>query len=367
MIPASRALLCSAALLGVLGTPMAVPVAAPVVPAPSETPGLRAAVEEGFRLLGRKEYAAALEAFKRADDLTGGHCGVCLLGLADALWELDRIELAIGAARGAVEALDGAPDVVKAQLQLGGLLLKRRGPGDVEEAERAFTRAVQGGASRADRTAALSGLAVVRFRQQRYLEAVDSAREVLRTDAHGPFGRQARVALCLARTAGYVPGPASTGPWRRWFARVGAAAGAALEPASLCPGTHPSVARFEQRRPMCDLDAWVSLFDPSDGAPGAIHRVGWDVEKPEKISAPPPRYSTEARRARIQGRVILEAIIDSEGCLTSVHVLKRLHQDLDRKALEAVKNWVFEPAKLAGNPVNVYYTLTVNFEVQPGP
>jgi TonB family protein len=303
-IPAGRVLVCCAALLVVLLARGAAPAAARAVAA-AEAPEVRAALEEGARLLERKDYRAAVEVLKHADELAGGHCGVCLLGLARALEGLERFELAIGVVRDAAEALGDDPLAAKAYLELGDLLLARHHPGDVEEAEQAFGRVTRG----SDRAAALSGMAVVRLRQRRYLEAVEAAREVLRADVHGPVGRQARVALCLARNAGSVPGPAA---------------------------------------------------ESSDSP----RRVEGPVEKPRKLYAPPPRYSENARRARTHGMVIFEAILDGEGCITSVHILKRLDRDLDGNALEAVKNWAFEPAKLDGKPVKVYYTLTVTFEVQ---
>jgi TonB family protein len=61
--------------------------------------------------------------------------------------------------------------------------------------------------------------------------------------------------------------------------------------------------------------------------------------------------------------VILEAIIDQEGCVTNAHVLKGLPEGLDKAALTAVKEWVFEPATLGGSPVKVFYTLTVTLKV----
>jgi TonB family protein len=64
--------------------------------------------------------------------------------------------------------------------------------------------------------------------------------------------------------------------------------------------------------------------------------------------------------------VILEAIIDEQGCVTNVHVLKGLPAGLDRAAVQAAMNWVFEPARLEGRPVRVYYSLTVTFDVNFG-
>lgn len=94
-------------------------------------------------------------------------------------------------------------------------------------------------------------------------------------------------------------------------------------------------------------------------------RVGGEVAAPNKLHAPPPVYTEIARKARIQGIVIVEAIIDKQGNVTNVKVLKGLPMGLDQAAVDAVKKWKFEPATLPdGRPVDVIYTLTVNFQMQ---
>ena len=102
---------------------------------------------------------------------------------------------------------------------------------------------------------------------------------------------------------------------------------------------------------------------PLDVPPGPIP-VGGDVQKPEKVHAPPPRYTEAARRARIQGVVIVQAIIDKSGVVTNVRVLKGLRMGLSEEAVKAIQRWRFRPATLNGKPVDVYYNLTVNFRLQ---
>jgi len=102
-------------------------------------------------------------------------------------------------------------------------------------------------------------------------------------------------------------------------------------------------------------------------APGSPYRVGDNVTRPEKISGAPPAYTEEARKARVTGVVILEAIIDEQGNVVNLRVLQGLPMGLDQAALEAVKTWKFKPATLDGQPVKVYYTLTVNYTMETGP
>jgi periplasmic protein TonB len=71
-----------------------------------------------------------------------------------------------------------------------------------------------------------------------------------------------------------------------------------------------------------------------------------------------------ARQVRIQGVVIVQAIIDCEGVVTSIKVLKELPMGLTESVAEAISQWRFEPARLNGSLVTVFYNLTVNFRLQ---
>lgn len=102
-------------------------------------------------------------------------------------------------------------------------------------------------------------------------------------------------------------------------------------------------------------------------AAGPPYRVGGDVTRPELISNVRPVYTELARRARVTGIVILEATIDEQGTVADVRVLKGLPMGLDRSAVEAVQQWKFKPATLKGQPVAVYYVLTVNFQIDDSP
>jgi protein TonB len=93
-------------------------------------------------------------------------------------------------------------------------------------------------------------------------------------------------------------------------------------------------------------------------------RVGGDVQPPVAIDRIEPQYTEVARKARIEGIVIIEAIIDRNGNVTDARVLKPLPLGLDQAALEAVKRWKFKPGTLNGQPVPVIYNLTVNFRLQ---
>ncbi|MEM7480631.1 MAG: TonB family protein [Acidobacteriota bacterium] len=124
----------------------------------------------------------------------------------------------------------------------------------------------------------------------------------------------------------------------------------------------------EEIEPDIDLPETDIIFDVPEGPPpvepeGPI-MVGGDVKAPVKTYHPDPQYTEIARKARIQGVVIVQATVSKEGVVQDVKVLKGLPMGLDKAAADAVKKWKFQPATLNGKPVDVYYNLTVNFSLQ---
>jgi TonB family protein len=75
-------------------------------------------------------------------------------------------------------------------------------------------------------------------------------------------------------------------------------------------------------------------------------------------------YPEAARRARIQGVVVLECIIGKDGIVQDVKVLRGLPLGLTESAVDAVNKWRFKPSTLNNKPVEVLYILTVRFNLQ---
>jgi protein TonB len=76
-----------------------------------------------------------------------------------------------------------------------------------------------------------------------------------------------------------------------------------------------------------------------------------------------PQYPEAARKARMEGVVILEAIITDQGSVEDVRVLKSVNPLLDASAVRAVQQWKYKPATLNGRAVRVYLTVTVTFRL----
>ena len=104
----------------------------------------------------------------------------------------------------------------------------------------------------------------------------------------------------------------------------------------------------------------LASTSPSGMAPV---RVGGNIKTPTKVKDVRPVYPPDALAARIQGVVILETTIDTEGRVSDAKVLRSIPV-LDDAALEAVRQWEFTPTELNGMLVPVIMTVTVNFSLQ---
>ncbi len=99
------------------------------------------------------------------------------------------------------------------------------------------------------------------------------------------------------------------------------------------------------------------------GIGGGVYRVGGGISAPTAISSPDPQYTEEARRAKKQGICTLWLIVDSTGRPRDIRVVRGLGFGLDQKALEAVRNWRFQPALKDGRPVDVQISVEVEFHL----
>lgn len=99
------------------------------------------------------------------------------------------------------------------------------------------------------------------------------------------------------------------------------------------------------------------------GIGGGVYKVGGGISAPQAISAPDPEYTEEARRAKTQGTCILWLIVDAAGKPRDVKVVRGLGYGLDAKALEAVRQWRFQPSLKDGKPVDVQISVEVAFHL----
>jgi periplasmic protein TonB len=99
------------------------------------------------------------------------------------------------------------------------------------------------------------------------------------------------------------------------------------------------------------------------GTGGGVFRVGGGVSAPKELYAPEPEYSEEARKAKYQGTCVLYLIVGPDGKPRDIRVARSLGLGLDEKAIEAVRQWKFEPAMKDGKPVAVAINVEVDFRL----
>jgi TonB family protein len=92
-------------------------------------------------------------------------------------------------------------------------------------------------------------------------------------------------------------------------------------------------------------------------------RVGGNLKQPTKTADVRPVFPADAQAARVQGVVIIEALIDPSGNIANARVLRSIPM-LDEAALGAVSRWRFTPTEVNGMPASVIMTVTVNFTLQ---
>lgn len=106
-------------------------------------------------------------------------------------------------------------------------------------------------------------------------------------------------------------------------------------------------------------------FGPGSGGGvgGGAYRIGGGVSAPSLIFKVEPEYSEEARKAKFQGSVLLQVVVDDKGNPKDIKVVRPLGLGLDEKAIEAVQKWRFRPGFLNGKAVPVQAMIEVNFRL----
>lgn len=110
----------------------------------------------------------------------------------------------------------------------------------------------------------------------------------------------------------------------------------------------------------------ASAGTAADSAPPQRIKVGGNVQAVNLLSGPKPVYPPEAKQAHISGTVELAAVIGKDGTIQNLTVVKG-HPLLVQAALDAVKNWVYRPTLLNGNPVEVATTIDINYTLADDP
>ena len=104
--------------------------------------------------------------------------------------------------------------------------------------------------------------------------------------------------------------------------------------------------------------------DGHGGSGREIFRIRDGISAPVLITQVIPEYSEQARKARFQGRVVLDTIVEEDGSVRIVRVARGIGFGLDEQAIAAVAQWRFRPARMNGKPVAVAMNIEVNFNLR---
>jgi TonB family protein len=103
--------------------------------------------------------------------------------------------------------------------------------------------------------------------------------------------------------------------------------------------------------------------DKQTSKKGAPHIVSAGIMQGNVISKVTPKYPPEAKTARIQGTVVLDAVIDKEGRVDSLKVVSG-PSELQQSSLDAVRQWKYKPFLLNGEPIEVETTISVVYSLE---
>ena len=125
--------------------------------------------------------------------------------------------------------------------------------------------------------------------------------------------------------------------------------------------------RAEEAKPMQDRARVVRSQRVaeaySDQTPTQVYRLVDGVIPPRLTERTEPEYSEEARIARHEGSVILQAVITPQGGAGNFKLVRSLGLGLDEKAIEAVRGWRFEPGRRGNERVAVQANFEINFRI----
>ena len=100
------------------------------------------------------------------------------------------------------------------------------------------------------------------------------------------------------------------------------------------------------------------------GTGGGPYHPGSGIEPPRLLREIKADYTDDARRRGITGEVILEIVVQRDGTVGTISLLKSVGAGLDQRAIAAVKQWQFSPARKQGEPVDVIVQVAVEFNLR---
>lgn len=274
---------------------------------PKTDDSVQTLIDDANSKLKAGKTRAACRAFEKAVEISEGRSYEAQLGLASARLKAKDPAGAVAPAL-AAEKLGTNDPMWSAAAFLAGLALYQSQPTDaaaLAQAAASLERSIQLAPDQATPARVTLGFVYKSLRQPE--KAAAQLREALaRLAPSSPMRREARIGLCTLRAE------------------------------------HPELAPSSADSPI-DKDQLKN------------------VKMPVKLHAPNPQYTKEAREAGVQGVFVALATIDREGCIVNLKTLKGLGAGMEQMAIQTMRQWVFEPATLKGEPRDVFYRLAISF------
>ncbi|MEM8931609.1 MAG: energy transducer TonB [Acidobacteriota bacterium] len=290
-------------------------------------------IAEAHELVAAGETSQAITTLETVDRMTKGQSIDALLLLAAVHNDADEAKKAIHVAKKVLKLDPSTTQAAEANFQIGLGWLDRATPDDpkgswnrsrLHRALQALRQAVVLGGPRGPEATAHLGYVLV-------LQAVHL----------GASEKTLIGGMALARD-GFVEGSPADGMEIARYVLCGS---------STCEPLFP-----EQ-----DNDRFEAAVDEKPVHPQLHDSAGGVMVKPVKLSAPIERSRELAEALGVEGRIIIQAIVDQRGHVANLRVLKGLPFGVETLAAEEVRQWRFEPATVDGRPVPSYYNLLLNY------
>jgi TonB family protein len=138
-----------------------------------------------------------------------------------------------------------------------------------------------------------------------------------------------------------------------------------LPPEKILSGKEIFTLRVDMPNLTSSSGSWILNFAQMDDYAPAYQRPKGKLSGPVPVRKVDPKYPQLAIKQRIDGEVILYAIIRKDGHVDSIQVVRSVDPELDRNAMEALSRWEFRPATLEGQPVELEAVIHIPFRFNP--
>jgi periplasmic protein TonB len=122
------------------------------------------------------------------------------------------------------------------------------------------------------------------------------------------------------------------------------------------------------RRVFCEnmmiaMAAVLARANDKDGTDEKVYEPGGDVKPPKLVHYVEPAFSPKSKEAYVEGTVRISTVVTTAGVATNCRVVSGLNAEEDRTAVDALKQWKFQPGTKSGQAVNVRVTVEVSFHL----